>query len=130
VFLSDFINRPDAEVRIIRSDGSTKVIDAIEPYGDFTDQIFSLRYDNQVLKDKIKELQDQLKAQDIKNNSGAIPVNVEELYGNFYFLLKSGVKYAMLSYENNKFKKLDDAIQYELSRKKPPFKLPDDGSII
>jgi hypothetical protein len=101
-----------------------------EPYSEFTDEVFKLRYETQVLKDRIKQLEDQLKIEDIRNNTGTIPIQVEELYGSLYFLLKSGIKYAMLSYENNKFKKLDDAIQYELSRKKPKFKLPDDGSII
>lgn len=128
--MSDFINSPDTEVKIVRGDGSTKIIDNTGAYGDFTDQIFSLRYDNQVLKDRIKQLEDQLKIEDIRNNSGAIPINVEEFYGALYFLLKSGIKYVMLTYENNKFKKLDDAIQYELGRKKPKFKLPADGSII
>jgi len=68
--------------------------------------IFSQRQEIQVLKD-------ELKRSSIKSRSGIIAIKTESLYADVRFLLNRDIEYCYLIFEDNKFKRLVDALQYE-----------------
>ena len=68
--------------------------------------IFSQREEIQVLKDELKRAC-------IKRRSGIIAIKTESLYADVRFLLNRDIEYCYLIFEDNKFKRLVDALQYE-----------------
>jgi hypothetical protein len=70
------------------------------------DIIFSQRQEIQVLKDELKRVC-------TKRRSGIIAVKTESLYDEVRFLLNRDAEYCYLIYEDNKLKRLVDALQYE-----------------
>jgi hypothetical protein len=68
--------------------------------------IFSQRQEIEVLKD-------ELKRSSIKSRSGIIAIKTESLYADVRFLLNRDIEYCYLIFEDNKFKRLVDALQYE-----------------
>lgn len=68
--------------------------------------IFSQREEIQVLKDELKHAS-------FKRSSGRIAVKTELLYDEARFLFNRDVEYCYLIYQDNKFKRLVDALQYE-----------------
>lgn len=101
--------------------------------------IFSQREEIQVLKDELKHAR-------IKNRSGIIIMKTESLYADVRFLLNRDAEYCYLIYEDNKLKRLVDALQYEddltkdigreerakeepIHERNNKFKVLDDGSI-
>jgi hypothetical protein len=71
-----------------------------------TDIIFSQRQEIQGLKDELKRAC-------IKRRSGIIAIKTEYLYADVRFLLNRDIEYCYLIFEDNKFKRLVDALQYE-----------------
>ena len=64
-------------------------------------------------REEIEVLKDELKRSSIKSRSGIIAIKTESLYADVRFLLNRDIEYCYLIFEDNKFKRLVDALQYE-----------------
>ena len=80
----------------------------------------ALREDKQVLnniifsqRQEIQVLKEELERACIKRRSGIIAIKTESLYADVRFLLNRDIEYCYLIFEDNKFKRLVDALEYE-----------------